>query len=135
MSKRKHASSEPSQRQRRVGEQLRHIMVETLQRGHFHQEILLNAQGITVTEVQASPDLKHAVAYVIALGGADMDELLPALNADAHIFQKDIGRQANLKFTPRVKFRLDESFENSQRINQLLEEVAPHNKDEDSDGA
>ncbi len=123
MSKRKHSSSEPSQRQLRVGEQLRHIIAETLQRGHFHQEELFDIQGITVTEVQTSPDLKHAIAYVISLGGADMDAILPALNADAHVFQKDIGRQANLKFTPRVKFRLDESFENSQRINQLLHDL------------
>jgi ribosome-binding factor A len=62
---RSHRSAEPSQRQLRVGEQLRHIIAETMQRGHFHHEVLMNS-GITVTEVRVSPDLKNATAYVIS---------------------------------------------------------------------
>lgn len=111
----------PSQRQLRVGEQIRHIMAETLARGHFHDEILIDiAGGVTVTEVRPSPDLRQATAYVISLGGADMEKILPALNNEAHTFQKDINAKATLKFTPKVRFKLDTSFEKVQKLDSIL---------------
>ena len=119
----KHSTNNPSQRQLRVGEQIRHILAETLQRGHFYDETLLDAGKVTVTEVRMSPDLKHATAYVISLGGSDMDMILPALNEAASLFQKDIGRSASLKFTPKVKFRLDESFDTAQRLDSILSTI------------
>ena len=120
---RSHRPNEPSQRQLRVGEQIKHIVAETMRRGHFHSAVLLNAGMITVTEVRVSPDLKNATAYVMSLGGAGMGEIIPALNESAHIFQKEINRQANLKFTPRIKFVLDESFEQAKRIDDLLRDI------------
>ncbi len=119
----KNSLKQPSQRQLRVGEQIRHIIAETLQRGHFHNETLLDGGKTTVTEVRVSPDLKNATAYVIALGGGDMEETLPALNDSASVFQKEINRKANLKFTPRIRFVLDKSFENAQRIDALLHDI------------
>lgn len=119
--KRSHSSTQgPSQRQLRAGEMIRHIVSETMQRGHFHDPALLNSAQITVSEVRCTPDLKTAIAYVMSLGGKDMDIILPALNNHAHVFQKDIGRNSNLKFTPRVKFEKDHSFENAQNIESLL---------------
>ena len=124
MSKMQHNQQGPSQRQLRVGEQIRHIIAETLQRGHFHDEILIDvAGGITVTEVRPSPDLKNATAYVISLGGQDMDQILPALNNNAAVFQKDINSKANLKFTPRVKFKLDNTYENVQKLDEILSNI------------
>ena len=116
----RHPSSEPSQRQLRVGEQIRHIVAETMQRGHFHHAILQDAGHVTVTEVRVSPDMKNATAYVMSLGGQNMDEILPALNDSTAIFQKEIGRQITMKFTPRIRFLKDDSFENAQRIDELL---------------
>jgi len=114
----------PSQRQLRVGEQIRHIMSETMQRGHFHDEALMNmASGISVTEVRPSPDLRQATAYVISLGGQDMENILSALNNNAHIFQKDINTKANLKFTPKVRFKEDTSFEKAQKLDELLSTI------------
>ena len=110
----------PSQRQLRVGEQLRHIIAETLQRGHFHDEALMDAGKITVTEVRVSPDLKQATAYVLALGGENMDHILPALNEAAPVFQKDFNRKSQLKFTPKLRFRIDDSFENATRLDSIL---------------
>ena len=120
--KRHHTTKGPSQRQLRVGEQLRHIIAETMARGHFHDEILLDAH-ITVAEVRVTPDLKNAKAYVMSLGGANMDEILPALNEEASVFQKDIGRQLNMKFTPKIRFVRDESFDEAQKIDELLRTV------------
>ncbi len=117
----KHRTAEPSQRQLRVGEQIRHILSETLQRGHFQSEILIEESGrVTITEVRPSPDLKHARAYVMTLGGQRIDAVLEALNDEARVFQKDIGRQSNLKFTPKIRFVTDDSFEQAQRIEELL---------------
>lgn len=117
---RQHSPAEPSQRQLRVGEQIKHIVAETLRRGHFHDSALLDAGKITVTEVRASPDLKNATAYVILLGGGEMGDILKALNDAAPVFQKDIGRLAAMKFTPRMRFVADESFDNAKRIDELL---------------
>src|SRR5262249_9443761 len=116
------------QRQLRVGEQIRHILASTMLRGHFQNPALQDAGHITVTEVRASPDLKNATAYVMMLGGGEMDEIIKALNAEAHLFQKDIAQQANVKFTPRMRFVKDESFENAARIENLLRGL--HTSDE-----
>lgn len=111
----------PTQRQLRVGEQLRHVIVSTLQRGHFHDEFLLeNADIVTVSEVKVSPDMKHATAYTVRLGGGDTTDMLAALNANADIFQRDIGHEIRMKFTPKIRFVEDNSFENAVRIDSIL---------------
>jgi ribosome-binding factor A len=95
-----------------------------MQRGHFHDELLLNmAHDVTVTEVRPTPDLKNATAFVISLGGHDMEAILPALNDNAAIFQKDINEKANLKFTPKVRFKLDTSFEKVQKLDEILSNI------------
>jgi ribosome-binding factor A len=122
MKRNKHGAQDqgPSQRQLRVGEHVRHVIAETLLRGHFSDEILLDSQKVTVTEVRMSPDLRHATAYVIALGGKDMDDILPALNSNAAAFQKDINAKSDLKFTPKVVFKLDTSFDTVQKLDSIL---------------
>ncbi len=124
------AANGPSQRQLRVGEQIRHIMAETMARGHFHDEALLDISGgVSVTEVRPTPDLRQATAYVISLGGGDMDVILPALNNNASVFQKDINSKATLKFTPRVRFVLDTSFEKAQKLDELLSTIEYSDQD------
>ena len=117
-------NAEPSQRQRRVGEQIRHVVSETLQRGHFNSELLFNkANMIAVSEVLPSPDLKHAKAYVTSFNNENLQELVEELNECSHIFQKEIARKTNLKFTPKVKFLVDVSFDEAQHIEELLRDV------------
>ncbi|NQZ14549.1 MAG: 30S ribosome-binding factor RbfA [Alphaproteobacteria bacterium] len=119
--KKQNQQAGPSQRQLRVGEQLRHIIAEVMQRGHFHDEALIDgASNVTVTEVRPSPDLKNATVYVIPLGGKDIEHLLPALNKESQVFQKEINKQSNMKFTPRVHFKIDDSFDNAQRLENIL---------------
>lgn len=120
----KHSTNQPSQRQLRVGEQLRHILAEILQRGHFKNELLINhGSDITVTEVRPTPDLKSATVFVISLGGHEMDKILPALNDAAYYFQKEINRSSNLKFTPRLKFKQDGSFDTAQKLDSILHNI------------
>ena len=115
----------PSQRQLRVGEQIRHILGEYLQRGHFHApgEMEVNPAEISITEVRISPDLKNATAYVSSLGGKDIEGVLEALNDQTREFQKEINRQTSLKFTPRISFISDKSFDEAGRIEELLSEI------------
>lgn len=121
----------PTQRQLRVGEQLKHIIAETMARGHFSHVALLDAGQVTVSEVRVSPDLRNATAYVMSLGGQDMDKILPALNDEAKVFQKEIGRQSSIKFTPRVSFKRDETFDEAQKIDDLLNSIHYSDQDEE----
>lgn len=121
MQKSKGVARGPSQRQLRVGEQLKHIIAETLQRGHFHDPALIEgASNVTVTEVSPSPDLKQATAYIVPLGGENVDDILPALNRAGPVFQKEINKQSNMKFTPRISFKMDTSFDKAQRLENIL---------------
>lgn len=111
----------PSQRQLRVSEQLRHVLIETLQRGKFHDEALLDAgQNVTITEVRVSPDLKNATAFVLMLNGANSDIILPALNESSQFFQREFAKKLQLKFTPKVRFKYDDTFDHARRIDEIL---------------
>jgi ribosome-binding factor A len=116
-----HESTGPSQRQLRVGEQVRHAIIEVLRKGKFNDPALLDAAyTVTVSEVRVSPDLKNATAFAMTLGGARMDEVLPALNDAAGYIQRELGRKLELKFTPEIKFVTDNSFDEAEKINSLL---------------
>ncbi|MBU0800841.1 MAG: 30S ribosome-binding factor RbfA [Alphaproteobacteria bacterium] len=111
----------PTQRQLRVAEQVRHILAETMQRGKFNDPVLYEgALNVTVAEVRMSPDMKHARAYVMTLGGRNMDTILPALNNASGMFQKELAKKLTMKFTPRVHFVTDETFDEAEKIDNLL---------------
>jgi ribosome-binding factor A len=109
-----------SQRQLRVGEQVRHALAGLLQRGEIRDE-LIAATVLTVSEVRMSPDLKIATAYVSPLGEGDAAAVVEALNRHARFIR---GRLApalgQMKFMPEFRFRLDTSFDNFARIDRLL---------------
>lgn len=125
----KNAPKGPSQRQLRVGEQIKHIIAETLQRGLFYEDKSIDISKITITEVRPSPDLKNATAYVMSLGGENLDSALEALNEMAATFQKDVNRKSNLKFTPRIRFKVDTSFEEAGKIEALLNNIQYSDQD------
>lgn len=109
----------PTQRQLRVGEELRHMLAEMIERGEMADPELRDVP-VTVTEVRMSPDLKVATALVIPLGGGDAERLLKALARAAPYFRARVGRSVRLKFTPRLCFELDTSFDQAARIDALL---------------
>ena len=123
----------PTQRQRRIGEQLRYTISETLQKGRFHDAILLDAaRTITVSEVRMSGDLKQASVFVMRLGGGQMQTLIDALNEAAPYFQSQINKKMRLKFTPRIHFIHDESFDEAEKISRIISEELPAYADEDT---
>lgn len=111
-----------SQRQLRVGEELRHALSGVLMRGECRHPDLIDA-SVTVSEVRVSPDLRNATAFVAPLAGSRQELILKALIASAGELRHLVGRKVILRSTPRLSFRLDDSFENAFRIQQLLNEV------------
>lgn len=116
----------PTQRQLRVGELLRHALVEILQREDL-RDPALSGVAVTVSEVRPSPDLKQATAFCARLGGgvdaassAAEDEMVAALNRAAPMIRRLLGRRIDMKYTPAIVFRRDESFDEAQRIASLL---------------
>lgn len=123
----------PSQRQLRVGEQVRHALSDLLQRGEVSDD-LIEASVISVSEVRMSPDLKIATAFVSPLGAKDEDAVVEALNRHARFIRGRISPALRqMKYMPEFRFRLDTSYDNMSRIDQLLRspEVA---RDIDDDG-
>lgn len=107
------------QRQLRVGEEIRHALSAIFMRGELH-EAELRGISITVSEVRISPDLKNATAYVMPLGGAKREAVMDALAELAPNLRSMVGHKLHLKFTPRLSFRLDNSFDEAHRIHTLL---------------
>ncbi|MBM3557648.1 MAG: 30S ribosome-binding factor RbfA [Alphaproteobacteria bacterium] len=108
-----------AQRPFRVGEAVRHALAEVFARGDLHDSELAG-HSITVTQVSMSPDLKNARAFVMPLGGVDREAILAALNRVAPRLQGEIARRVGLRFTPRLGFKLDETFDKADRVSELL---------------
>ena len=121
-SRRKRQASGPSQRQLRIGESLRHSLSEILMREDFFDPDLANV-SITISEISVSPDLSNARVYTMPLGGVNVDIVLPALNRLAPVIQSLVAKKVHLRRTPRLRFLLDDSFENAARMNQLLHAI------------
>ena len=111
--------SGPSQRQLRAGELVRHALAEILSRGEVHDPVI-EGHMITVPEVRMSPDLRLATVYVMPLGGRDSDAVLAALERNKRFLRGEIARRVNLKFAPEIRFRIDERFDEAERIEKLL---------------
>jgi ribosome-binding factor A len=109
----------PSQRQLRVGEEIRHVLVEILARGQFRDPDLQGV-SITVSEVRVSPDLKHATAYVMPLGGANVDAVVKALRRASGFVRGEVARAVRLRVAPEIAFAADRSFEEASRIEAAL---------------
>jgi ribosome-binding factor A len=103
----------------RVGEQVRHALSELLLRGDVHDETLA-AHSVSITEVRMSPDLRHATAFVMPLLGADAEAVLKALRTNTAYLQSEVARRVNTKYAARLKFLLDESFDEGSHIDALL---------------
>jgi ribosome-binding factor A len=113
------AAKAPSQRQLRVGELVRHALSEILQRGEVHDPAL-EATVVTVPEVRMSPDLRLATAYVMPLGGKGTDTVLAALDRNKKYLRGEVAHRVNLRYAPELRFRLDTSFEEGERVDALL---------------
>jgi ribosome-binding factor A len=109
----------PSQRQLRVGEELRHALAQLLRPGELRDPALRDA-NVTVTEVRISPDLKNATAYVMPLIGAHADEIMAGLKRSAPFLKARVARVVELRQVPNIAFAFDTAFDSAARIAALL---------------
>jgi ribosome-binding factor A len=113
----------PSPRQLRVGEELRHALIDVLRRGGLRDPLLADA-AVTVSEVRMSPDLRAATAFVAPFGGGDPAALVAALNRAAPFLRGRIAQAVKLRLAPTLSFSPDRSFEAAGRIEALLQDPA-----------
>ena len=124
MSKNRFATgSGPSQRQLRVGELIRRTLADVLARGEVHDPDL-NRMSITVGEVRATPDLKLATVYVLPLGGKNREEALAALRRNRNELRRLVSKGMTLKYTPELRFEIDETFDQMDATRRLFESEA-----------
>ena len=118
-SRARNSSRAPSQRQLRVGELIRHVLAEILQRGEVHDPAF---EGIVVTvpEVRMSPDLKRATVFVMPLGGKSADLVVAAFERNKRFLRGEIAHRVDLRHAPDLDFRLDTSFDEAERVDALL---------------
>jgi ribosome-binding factor A len=117
--KRSRAGAEPSQRQLRVAEEIRHLLSALFQRGGFRHPDLEDSQ-VTVTEVRISPDLKNATAFVARLGRSDVNALLPALKLVAPYLRGELAKGMRLRVAPHISFQPDTALEYAMHVDALL---------------
>ncbi len=109
----------PSQRQLRVAENLRHELSQIFTRVDIRDEDLTGVI-ITVSEVRTSPDMRNATVFVMPLGGERAKEIVEALERHKKFLRGELSRKVHLKYMPELHFKLDESFDNSGRISEVL---------------
>jgi ribosome-binding factor A len=103
----------------RVGEQVRHVLSEILQRGDVHDDVLAS-HPVSVTEVRMSPDLRHATVFVKPLLGEDEAAVLKALRTNTAYLQREVAQRVRMKYAAKLKFLADESFDEGSHIDRLL---------------
>lgn len=122
MAKHTHGSAHgPSQRQLKVGEELRRALADILLRGDLHDDALARA-SITVSEVRASPDLRNATVFVMPLGGVAVEETIKALKRNKGEIRRALAKEVRLKYSPDLSFVRDDSFDRMDETRRLLSE-------------
>lgn len=110
----------PKHRQLRMGEEVRHVLSTLFLRAKFPEPGLPTT--VTITQVQLSPDLQNATVFIMPLGGLYREEVLAYLKEHSGYIRHQLGKELKSKFTPALRFRLDESFDQAERIEKLLKE-------------
>jgi ribosome-binding factor A len=108
-----------SQRQLRVGELVRHAVAGLLSRGDLHDPVIAE-HLVTVPEVKMTADLRLATVYIMPLGGRDGPAVLAAFEKNKKYVRQEVAHRVNMKFAPDLRFRLDERFDEAERIDKLL---------------
>ncbi len=102
-----------------MGEQVRHVLSELLQRGDVHDPVL-QSHLVSITEVRMSPDLRHAAVFVKPLLGQDEEAVLKALRTNTAYLQREVAQRVRTKFAAKLKFIADESFDEGTHIDRIL---------------
>ena len=109
-----------SQRQIRYGELIRSLISDCLLKEDFYDQSI-SSTSVTISYVKMSKDLKIASVYLMPLGGENQHDLLENIKQKKNIFQKYLSRaKLKSKFTPKILFFIDDTFDEAQKIKKLL---------------
>ncbi len=112
----------PSNRQLKVGQQIRFLVSNFFIKEDFIFDNI-DTKNLTIVDVILSPDLKHAKIFVTTNSFSENNFFIDKLNHKSNLIQRKIASSLTLKFTPKIKFFFDNSFEYSNKINKLLETI------------
>ncbi|MEP1933347.1 MAG: 30S ribosome-binding factor RbfA, partial [Roseibium sp.] len=107
------------QRQLRIGEIIRKALSESLTRGEVRDPVL-ETSVVSVSEVKMSADLKIATVYIAPLGPQDIKAIVKALSENAKFLRGRIAKALSLKYTPNLRFQVDNSFDEYAKVDALL---------------
>lgn len=119
-----------TRRTSRVGENVRDALAAIL-RLEF-QDVQVGFSSIS--EVEVSPDLHYARVYMTGLKEEETRETVEALRKVAPRIRHSLGKRIQLRYTPELDFRYDETAMRALRVETLLREVIPPNPPEDESG-
>jgi len=109
-----------SQRQLRFSELIRSLISECLLVEDFYN-FSFETTSITISYVKMSKDLRTANVYLMPLGGENKNKIIEEINSQKYVFQKFLSKaRLNSKFTPKINFYLDDSFDEAEKIEKLL---------------
>ena len=111
-----------SQRQLKVGEELRHLISNILLKESFYDDFISN-NSVTITEVNVSPDLKNAKVFIMPLGGKNQNEVVNSLNKVNGKIKKLMSSNINLRQIPKLYFKIDNSFDYAKKIENILNNI------------
>jgi len=117
----------------RVGEEVRHALARLLRPGELRDPALFDA-NVTVTEVQLSPDLRNATAFVMPLGGANAADIVAGLRRSAPYLKGQVAKLVRLRRVPNLSFALDRAFDSADRVAAVLHSEAVARDLRDKDG-
>ena len=112
-------AQELSQRQLRVGQEVRKVIAEAIEQGEVRSPEIAEA-FITITQVIMSPDLKYATVYLMTLNGKNWGFVFEQMQAEKWLFKKLVATKLQLRYTPEINFRVDDTFDEIDRINELM---------------
>jgi len=110
---------EPSQRQLRVGQEVRKILASMIEKGEIRNLQTIDTL-VTLTEVKVSSDLKYAFVYLMTSNGEKLKEVMEGLQLAANYLRKQVGTKLQLRYTPELVFKIDDTFEQVDYIEKLL---------------
>ncbi len=135
------SSGQKTQRQLKVGEEIRHVIADILLKETFYVPALngataplLDNGAVTISEVSISPDFSNARVYCLSLGGVDHSNIIAGLNTASKQIQHALAKRLTIRRTPRLKFYLDESFDVAGRVSTLIQTNKTNAPDDDEDG-
>jgi len=109
-----------STRQLKVGQEIKAMLSEIFVRGGIYDPGTRSEINITVSEVQVAPDLANATVFFIPLAGKDKDKMAGIVNGVAKRLKFEIGKQMRTKKIPDLYFKLDKTFDNAQRMSEII---------------